>query len=250
MAVQERTEGHQAAREAARFVFSASAHTNLAFEFEDTSTLPRADRAALGQVGRFWVHFSGESSLRGAIALRLFSAVNGLLERMDERALRDAGSGSDDLAALIAALTSPTGVPIDERDQAQLRGALVNRDLLAAEGGTIGIGEVVKVLGISRQAITQRVKRDRLLAVAPAGHRLHFPCWQFAEDGVLPGLEGTLGILAAGEVDPWARLLFFLTEHDDMAGPRPLDALRLGDEAGVARAARRYAGVAAPASDR
>jgi len=250
MAVREREDGTAAAREAARFVFASWPGDGLAFEVADGVALPRADRAALGQVSRFWEQFNDTSRLRGAVAVRLLSAVNGLLERMDERALKDAGSGSDDVEALIAALTSSTGSEIDERDLAQMRGVTINRELLAAEGGACGLSEAADQLGISRQAVTQRVARNRLLAVAPVGGRQRFPAWQFADGGVLRGLEDALAILADGEVDPWARLLFFLTEQDDLAGPRPLDALRLGDAAGVARAARRYAGVAAPAVGR
>lgn len=247
MVVRERHDETGTEREAARFVFAAPPSAGLAFELEDAAALPRADRAALGEVSRFWDQFNDKSLLRGSLAVRLLSAVNGLLERMDERALKDAGTGSDDVEALIAALTSPAGSALGERDLAQLRGVLINRELLAAEGGTVGPNEVAQLLAMSRQAVAQRVARNRLLVVAPSGGRQRFPVWQFAQSGVLPGLEGTLAILAEGEVDPWARLLFFLTEQDDLAGPRPLDALRLGDKGGVARAARRYAGVAAPA---
>ncbi len=250
MVVRERNDESGMGREAARFVFHAQPTAGLAFELDTAVALQRADRAALGEVSRFWVLFNDKSLLRGSLAVRLLSAVNGLLERMDERALKDAGTGSDDVEALIAALTGPDGVTLGERDLAQLRGALVNRDLLAAEGGTVGANEVARLLSVSRQAVAQRVLRNRLLAVTPTGGRQRFPVWQFAQSGVLPGLEDTLAILSAGEVDPWARLLFFLTEQDNLQGARPLDALLLGDAAGVACAARRYAGVADPAVNR
>ncbi len=232
--------------EAARFVRHVSSRGPLRFELEQEATLPRAEQRALGEVSRFWIQFNAPNALHGSLAVRFLSAVNGLLERMDDQALRDAGAGVGEFEALIVALTGTPGLPLDERDLAQLRGAGVNRELLAAEGGAVGSNEAADLLGISRQAVAKRVLRERLLAVTPTGGRQRFPRWQFADGGVLPGLEETLALLATGRIDPWARLLFFLSEQDDIAGPRPLDALRAGDVAGVVRAAARYAAVPLP----
>ena len=186
-----------------------------------------------------------EDPSRSIVLLRLLDALPGLVATLDENALRDAGAARDGRAALVAALlghSEGTDDDIDPLDAALLEGAEMGREMLDMEGGTWGIGQVAVHLGITRQAVAQRARRQRLLALAPGGHRQRFPAWQFAAAGVLPGFEEIAAGLAADGVDPWGRLLFFLSRQDDLAGTRPLDALRLGDLAGVRRAARRFGG--------
>lgn len=129
----------------------------------------------------------------------------------------------------------PVTVPLA---RARLRGILAMRQILHAEGGTFTVNQVKDLLGISRQAVDKRRKADQLLAVELPRRGLLYPVWQFAESGTLPGLIETLGVLRPH--DSWARLRFFVTRNDRLAGRRPLDLLRKGDIERVLRAAEMF----------
>lgn len=240
-----RITGEESRRELLR-LYAAPANGVERFEVQiTTSFLSHAsERGVVASLDRLLAQLNEEPS-RSIVLLRLLDALPGLVATLDENALRNAGAARDGRAALVAALlghSEGTDDDIDPLDAALLEGAEMGREMLDMEGGTWGIGQVAVHLGITRQAVAQRARRQRLLALAPGGHRQRFPAWQFAAAGVLPGFEEIAAGLAADGVDPWGRLLFFLSRQDDLAGTRPLDALRLGDLAGVRRAARRFGG--------
>lgn len=206
--------------------------------------LQPAQRGVVDALGRLLAQLNDDPS-RAIVALRLLDEIPTLVAQLGAEGLRDAGSARDGRAALVAALLSRPAV-LDERvdslDAAALAGAELGREMLEMEGGTWGMQQVAAHLALTRQAVDQRVRRHRLLAVAPGGFRQRFPAWQFDDTGVLPGFEEIAVALAEDGVDAWGRLLFFLSQQDDLAGPRPLDALRFGDREGVRRAARRFGG--------
>ena len=55
-------------------------------------------------------------------------------------------------------------------------------------GGTIKVNDVANILGISRQGVHARVKKNKLLAFKQNGDFI-YPRFQFTETGLLPGLE-------------------------------------------------------------
>ncbi|HDS4102942.1 TPA: DNA-binding protein [Proteus mirabilis] len=71
-------------------------------------------------------------------------------------------------------------------------------------GGTLKVNDVVDILGITRQAINIRVKKNKLLAFKQNGDFI-FPKFQFADNGLIPGFEE---VMAAFEKDthPMLRL--------------------------------------------
>lgn len=78
---------------------------------------------------------------------------------------------------------------INRARQAQLIAAFV-ADSLTTEDVRALLG------GVSRQAVSERVRTGRLLG-ARLGGTLRMPAWQFDQDGVVPGLPQVLAVLAA-----------------------------------------------------
>lgn len=71
-------------------------------------------------------------------------------------------------------------------------------------GGTLKVNDVADILGITRQAINIRVKKNKLLAFKQNGDFI-FPKFQFTDNGLIAGFED---IMAAFEEDthPMLRL--------------------------------------------
>jgi hypothetical protein len=125
--------------------------------------------------------------------------------------------------------------------RARLRGIRRKREVLEAEGGSVGTAEAAEILGgISKQAVDKRRERRTILAL-PRGGEYAFPLWQFDEgtrDGLVPGLTRVLRSFSVD--DPWMRAEFMLAPNDRLGGKRPLDALREGEAEASARAASAY----------
>lgn len=55
-------------------------------------------------------------------------------------------------------------------------------------GGTLKVNDVADILGITRQGVNARVKKNKLLAFKQNGDFI-YPRFQFTDSGMLPGLE-------------------------------------------------------------
>jgi len=77
-------------------------------------------------------------------------------------------------------------------------------------------------LGVSRQAVSERLKAGRLTALQ-RGREWRFPVWQFGEDATLPGLSE---LIVAWPGTPLALSRWAVTEHPDLGGFTPAQALR------------------------
>lgn len=117
-----------------------------------------------------------------------------LLERVAARLAED----PDRVGPVLRLIADPDAVP--ERSglpEAVLR---VNAERLAAARRELTVhaltGEQVRELlgGISRQALHQRVRGGRLIALH-LGNTSWFPAWQFGPDGVHPRLRELLDVL-------------------------------------------------------
>jgi hypothetical protein len=80
--------------------------------------------------------------------------------------------------------------------------------------------------GVSKQAVSQRVRGRRLLALQTGSGRLVYPLWQFQEGAPLPGLAE---VLDAAGYDPgrpstgWTVASWLATDDPDLGGsPRAL----------------------------
>lgn len=89
---------------------------------------------------------------------------------------------------------------------------------------------VRKVLGgISRQAVRERVRNNRLLRVTTADGVALFPAFQFASDAVLPGLQKLLKVLLETGVDGWTVAYWLTARLAQLGEATALDVLASGD---------------------
>ncbi len=96
------------------------------------------------------------------------------------------------------------------------------RELLEEAGGAFGVGEVERLLGISRSAVDKRRGNGKLLAVNLGRHGWRYPAFQFDEGAAGGVLEGLAGALAALEAeDGWVALHFFFREDERLEKSPP-----------------------------
>ena len=108
------------------------------------------------------------------------------------------------------------------------------RELIAQ---SIGRDEAARLLGVSPQAVSDAIKRGRLIGLKE-GREWRLPLWQFSPDappGILPGLRELVAPFPAGIValSRWAQ-----TGSPDLAGLCPAAALARGRVAEVLALAR------------
>ena len=107
--------------------------------------------------------------------------------------------------------------------------------------GSIEVAQVVEMLGVSRQAVHEREKKGRLLAVRENG-RLRFPLWQFdaqGDDGVVAGLPSVLKALdEIAPIPALAKMSWLQKPNGALGGATPLESLRAGQQTLVQSAAR------------
>lgn len=107
-----------------------------------------------------------------------------------------------------------TRVPAHELRKARRRRENLEKfyDQLQELGGTVKVNAVADILGITRQAVNARLKKNRLLAFKHNGDFI-FPIFQFAEKGLLPGFEE---VMQAFDTDthPMLRLGFLQSPID------------------------------------
>lgn len=158
----------------------------------------------------------------------LFSALTtGLHERLDAVA----AAGGDP-----ARLGSPT-------DLAQRMLAVVP----TAHPWSVQIGPFYDTAGlvcwlhVTKQALSDRVRRGRLLAVTPADGRILYPTGQFADRQLVPGLPETLATFRDIPVDGWTTAAWRTTPCNALDGATPLDWLRTGNPTAPVLAAAQHA---------
>lgn len=110
---------------------------------------------------------------------------------------------------------------------ARARSVEARTRLLKRAGGTLRVGEVAALLGVSTQAVHARRTRSTLLALPHANGEHVYPACQFENAGVLPGLANLLG--AFQDVDPWTQLSVLLAPSKRFGDRSALDLLREGE---------------------
>ena len=84
---------------------------------------------------------------------------------------------------------------------------------------------LVSWLGISRQAIHQKVAARQILAPTTADDQRVYPAWQFSPSGtMLPGLVPVLKVLLAA-TDPWTAALWLTAPSEVLGGRSAVDTL-------------------------
>ncbi len=85
---------------------------------------------------------------------------------------------------------------------------------------------LVSWLGVSRQAVADRVRRGTLLACRTQDGHLVYPAWQFARDGaVRPGVVEAVGEFVRRGADGWSTALWLTTPSDVFGGQSAVDYL-------------------------
>jgi hypothetical protein len=107
------------------------------------------------------------------------------------------------------------------------------RELLA---GALGVTEVAKLLGTSRQTPHDRMRNQTLLGVLDKGS-YRFPAWQFDAEGADGVIEGLPAVLKALDVPDFAKLNWFVRPNPFLDGLTPLVALKMGQTERVVREA-------------
>lgn len=111
-----------------------------------------------------------------------------------------------------------------------------------AVGETCDTAHVTQLLGVTRQALYDRVKRGTLLGIPGQGTTL-FPAWQFASQGyVRPGVTQVLQAFRGMEppVQPVELASWATTPCLDLEGQTPAEWLIAGRSVDAVRAAARH----------
>jgi hypothetical protein len=150
----------------------------------------------------------------------------------------DKPQGAGGRATGKSAVVDASAFEPDARARAVLRGLEYARDDLRAAGGAYDLDQVRTVLGgISRQAVTKRVKDGSLLAVPGPNGKRSYPTVQFTGEGtVIAGLKTLLDAFPSR--NPWMILNFLVNPPDGLGGRKPIDLLRAGEVDPVVGAAR------------
>ncbi|WP_025041137.1 hypothetical protein [Nitrosospira briensis] len=95
--------------------------------------------------------------------------------------------------------------------------------------------EAASRMSMSREALNNRRKSGRALALEAGKRGYRYPSWQF-EDALIPAMPDILKALSP--LDPWAQYLFFKQPEPLLKGEVPLNLLRKGKLDEVTRVAR------------
>jgi len=86
-------------------------------------------------------------------------------------------------------------------------------------------------LGVSRQALHQKVARHAILACPLADGGNVYPAWQFLENGAtIPALGEVLTVLSEGTDDAWMIALWMQAPNHHLGSHRPSEWLRKGGD--------------------
>ncbi|MDQ6752793.1 MAG: hypothetical protein M3017_05155 [Actinomycetota bacterium] len=97
-------------------------------------------------------------------------------------------------------------------------------------GPFYGTASLERWLGISRQALDQRVRAKKMLGCMTPDRVRLYPVWQFTDKGtVIPGMDVILPVLASGVDAPWSWALWLVSEtEEDLEGMSPAEWLAAG----------------------
>lgn len=172
------------------------------------------------------------SGLIGAVLERMEKVLRQSLTRMSPEEVMRAVAAENAAETVAEVLLADPDVGAAEQSawvRGLLRGARHKRAMLELAGGVMSSSEVSDLLGISVQAVKQRIERRTILAVPLAGGAWGFPAKQFDADGrVRTGVAEVLK--SAPDVNPWVILSVLVDASSDERGGTVLENL---EDAGV-----------------
>jgi hypothetical protein len=175
----------------------------------------------------------------GALIAEAQQAVRDQLQRAPEAAR----AIMEELAAIL-----PTAEIDVETARRAARAAAADLVWKAHLGGELwtSLG-VAKHLGVSRQRVSERVRKGTLIALRAEDGRLSYPAWQFrgADGGILDSLVKAHSIVAETGSD-WSAASWCVAEHPELEGVSPATwTAEHRDDARLLLVAQRDAGAAA-----
>lgn len=87
--------------------------------------------------------------------------------------------------------------------------------------------QVVSLLGITRQAVNERLGKRTMLGMQTRDGVWVYPVYQFEDRGILPRLPEVLRSFDR-RADPWAVAAWLVSKDARLGGERPLDRVRAG----------------------
>ena len=91
--------------------------------------------------------------------------------------------------------------------------------------------------GVSKQAVSDRVHRHRLLALRTGSGRLVYPAFQFDRRSMVTGLAKVLAVVAPDDTEGWYVASWLTTPDPNIDNLTPVEALKAGRSAEVEAAA-------------
>ncbi len=174
-----------------------------------------------------------KDDLIGELAGRLSDEPLAVLEELRGALIEPTRS----VRRLDPALWGPAPDADEARGAAAANAVRVARERAEVAADALSREAIADLLGISAQAVSNRIRQDRLVAIRE-GRRWLLPVWQFDSalaDPVLPGIPDALHAWPGSPValSRWAR-----TPSRDLDARTPAAALRDGDVREVVAAAR------------
>lgn len=180
--------------------------------------------------------------MRQAFSRRMHEVVDRLAEAADPATVEEVLGMADAFSGLGVAMqrmaTSEAAALRDPLVPARVRGIGARERLIDRAGGLLRLGEAAERLGVTTQAVNGRRVRDTILAVPMPNGEWVYPACQFAEYGLIPGIDGF--VRSFRDADPWTRLAVLLAPSGRYGGKSALDLLKEGKEIEARRIAATY----------
>ena len=162
-------------------------------------------------------------------ARRVSHALGELLLSLDSRQVLNALGEPRDVDVLAHLLEqhrrslSPVD-PSEPTKHERRLAAQIQVELIEAAGGTLSVLEAAELLGRPEEAVSQLIRRGRLLAVRVSGSEQRIPACQVKDGAILPGLGRVLRAMPVA--NDWTRLSDLLQPLEGLEGsPTLLDLL-------------------------
>jgi hypothetical protein len=162
-------------------------------------------------------------------------------DRFRDEVLREVGEGLTSWLAEAHGTGRGAGERLSARDVAARMLAAVPRLHVWDEqiGPFYDTAGLRALLGVTKQALHDRVQRGTLLAVTSRDGKIGYPAFQFAGLEVLPGVREALAAFRGAPVDGWAIAAWFTTPAGSLDGQTPAGWLvERGDVGPVVELAR------------
>lgn len=114
--------------------------------------------------------------------------------------------------------------------EARHRGAARAAEVLAGPD-MLSVEDFAGLIGVTREAVRQKLKRREVLGLQGAKRGVRYPVWQLTDEGrILPGLRELYGLFGDSA---WAVFRFLVEPAAALRGRTPRDCLRQGETAAV-----------------